>query len=150
MSLLSLFVDVDDFCQAYQSYVQQQRLAMPSKRRGPQCSLSLSEVMTIVIHFHQSSYRHFKGYYTKHVRKHLRREFTNLVSYNRFVELKQAALYPFSICAHALVSKLELLSSTPLLCLFVPIAGLNAIRCLSRLLLEGKPQWVGFMVSSCT
>jgi transposase len=97
MSLLSLFVDVDDFCQAYQTYVQQQRLEAPSKRRGPQCSLSLSEVMTIMIHFHQSSYRHFKGYYTKHVLKHLHHEFPNLVSYNRFVELKQAALYPLCL-----------------------------------------------------
>ena len=43
--------------------------------------------MTIIIHFHQSSYRNFKAYYTKHVMLHLQSEFPNLVSYNRFVEL---------------------------------------------------------------
>jgi hypothetical protein len=43
--------------------------------------------MTILIHFHQSHYRTFKGYYIKHVLKHLRSEFPELVSYTRFVDL---------------------------------------------------------------
>jgi len=45
--------------------------------------------MTIVIHFHQSGYRDFKDYYTKHVHAHLRSEFPQLGSYSRFVTLMQ-------------------------------------------------------------
>ena len=42
--------------------------------------------MTIMIHFHQSVYRHFKGYYQQYVQQHLRSAFPDLVSYNRFSE----------------------------------------------------------------
>ena len=45
--------------------------------------------MTLVIYFHQSGYRNFKEYYTKHVMVHLRAEFPQLVSYARFVTLMQ-------------------------------------------------------------
>jgi len=43
--------------------------------------------MTIVIQFHQSGYRDFKDYYTKHVQAYLHSEFPRLVSYSRFVML---------------------------------------------------------------
>lgn len=54
MSLLELFVEVDDFCQAFERWAAQQQLPGKAKR-GPAPSLSASEVMTIVIHFHQAS-----------------------------------------------------------------------------------------------
>ena len=41
----------------------------------------------ILIYFHQSHYRNFKAYYTEHVCRHMRGEFPNLVSYERFVIL---------------------------------------------------------------
>ena len=50
-------------------------------KRRRERSLSISEVMTIVIHFHQSHYRNFKAYYCEHVLTHLRSEFPGLVSY---------------------------------------------------------------------
>jgi hypothetical protein len=46
-----------------------------------------SEIMIILIHFHQAQHRTFKAYYTEHVRVHLQGEFPRLVSYSRFVEL---------------------------------------------------------------
>ena len=46
-----------------------------------------SEVMTILVYFHQSKYRTFKAYYLKKVSEQLRWAFPNLVSYNRFLEL---------------------------------------------------------------
>lgn len=117
MSLLALFVDVDDFCTVYQQYVRSQRLETTTKRRGPQCRLPLSEVMTIIIHFHQSDYRHFKGYYTKHVLKQLSSEFPQLVSYHRFVELMPMALYPLCFCLRSRFgqsSGVAFIDSTPL------------------------------------
>jgi hypothetical protein len=50
--------------------------------------------MTILIGFHSSHYRTFKAYYTEHVQTHLRREFSTLVSYPRFVELMPTIIVP--------------------------------------------------------
>jgi hypothetical protein len=73
--------------------------------------------MTIIIHFHQSHYRDFKAYYTRHVILHLGSEFPNLVSYNRFVELMPSALLPLCVYLHtrlALSKGLAFIDSTPL------------------------------------
>jgi len=91
MSLVELFVEVDDFCQEFEVWAAKQQLPGKSKR-GPTSSLSASEVMTIVIHFHQAGYRDFKSFYQKHVCKHLAAEFPKLVSYGRFVELMPGVL----------------------------------------------------------
>jgi Transposase DDE domain len=93
MSLLELFVEVDDFCQAFEAQVGNQQLPGKSKR-GPASTLSASELMTIVIDFHQEGYRTFKDYYLSHVCQDLRSEFPNLPSYNRFVELMSGVLLP--------------------------------------------------------
>ncbi len=51
MSLLELFVEVDDFYQAFELWAAKQQL--PSKaKRGPRPVMSASEVMTLLIHFH--------------------------------------------------------------------------------------------------
>ena len=50
--------------------------------------------MTILIHFHQSHFRELKSYYREYVSRHLRAEFPQLVSYNRFVERQQLELLP--------------------------------------------------------
>ena len=86
MSILKLFCHVDDFCQWLVTWENAKLLGV-TRRRGPAPRLSLSEVMTILIHFHQSHYRDFKAYYTQHVCEHMRSEFPTLVSYTRFVEL---------------------------------------------------------------
>lgn len=99
MSLLKLFCDVDDFCQSLNQWQANQLLGRPLKR-GPKPKLSASEIMTIIIHFHQSHYRNFKRYYTHHVMKQLRSEFPTLVSYNRFVELMPMALIPLCLYLH--------------------------------------------------
>ena len=50
--------------------------------------------MTILIHFNQSHYRELNSYYREYVSRHLRAEFPQLVSDNRFVELQQSVLLP--------------------------------------------------------
>jgi transposase len=97
-SLVELFVRVDDFCQAflpeYEKYLLQSGTI---QRRRDRC-LTMSEVMTIMIHFHQSYYRNFKAYYCEHVLPHLHNEFPGLVSYTRFVDYMPSALFP--LCAY--------------------------------------------------
>ncbi len=58
----------------------------------------MGEIITIIIHFHQSHYTDFKAFYTIHVQKYLSREFPNLLSYARFVRLMPSTLMP--LCAY--------------------------------------------------
>jgi len=95
-SLLELFVSVDDFCQVFLPFWERKLLQDGSKKRHRCGELSVSEIMTIIIHFHQSHYRDFKAFYSDHVCKHLRSEFPNLVSYERFVILMPSVLGPLS------------------------------------------------------
>jgi len=96
MSLLELFVSVDDFCQVFLPFWESKLLADGSRKRLRSGQLRISEIMTIIIHFHQSQYRNFKAYYTEHVCQHLRCEFPNLVSYERFVVLMPSVFGPLS------------------------------------------------------
>ncbi len=96
MSLLELFVHVDDFCLSFLPFWKAKLLEDGSRKRCRLGQLSMSEIMTIIIYFHHSQYRNFKAYYTEHVCLHLRGEFPNLVSYERFVILMSSALGPLS------------------------------------------------------
>jgi len=93
MSLLELFCDVDDFWLGFESQWKASQLQV-GKRRERAGQLCPSEVMTILIHFHQSHYRTFKAYYTEHVQVHLSSEFPRLVSYTRFVALIPCMMIP--------------------------------------------------------
>ena len=97
-SLVELFVHVDDFCQAFLPKLEKHLLSSGAIKRRRERSLSMSEVMTIMIHFHQSHYRNFKAYYCEHVLLHLHSEFPGLVSYTRFVDFIPSALIP--LCAY--------------------------------------------------
>jgi hypothetical protein len=96
MSLLELFCDVDDFCQQFYPHWEKQLLVEGSRQRRRRGDLLPSEIMTILIHFHQSHYRDFKAYYTLYVREQLQAEFPKLVSYGRFVQLMPRVLVPMS------------------------------------------------------
>lgn len=91
-SLTELFCDVDDFCQTFVPVWQRQMLTAGERQRQRERSLRMSEIMTILIHFHQSHYRNFKAYYTEYVMERLGREFPGLVSYSRFVEFIPSVL----------------------------------------------------------
>jgi hypothetical protein len=98
MSLLELFCHVDDFWQVFGHEWEQMLLEDRMKQRRRAGQLCNSEIMTILIYFHQMRYRDFKTYYTQFVRVYLRAEFPTLVSYNRFVELMPSVLVP--LCAY--------------------------------------------------
>lgn len=92
MSVLELFCSVDDFCRVFEPKWQAHCLTSGTKQRNRARELALSEIMTILILFHQSQYRDFKAFYTEQVSLNLRAEFPKLVSYNRFVEFFPQAL----------------------------------------------------------
>lgn len=117
-SLLELFISVDDFCQVFLPFWERKLLEDGRKKRRRAGQLSVSEIMTIIIHFHQSHYRDFKSYYMDHVCQHLRGEFPNLVSYERFVILMPSVLGPLSAYLKSLYGRchgISFLDSTTLL-----------------------------------
>lgn len=96
MSLLELFCSVDDFWQTEGQAWLRKQVTDGHRRRLRATRLCPSEIMTIVIHFHQSHYRHFKAYYTEYVQQTLAQDFPHLVSYQRFVELLPTILVPLT------------------------------------------------------
>jgi len=97
MSLLEIFCDVHDFTSVFEPWLKEHALTEPPSPRGRKANLSISEVMTILITFHQSHYGDFKAFYLKHVCQHLRSEFPKLVSYSRFVDLIPGTLLPLCV-----------------------------------------------------
>lgn len=89
-----LYSDVDDFNKETILNPTQKLLPPSNYSRFDKFTMSVSEVMTIVILFHMSGYRNFKTFYTEHVCKHMKSEFPRLVSYNRFIELQASLVIP--------------------------------------------------------
>lgn len=96
MNILLLFFDIDEFCRIFEPLWRKHLLAENAKQRNRKRSLSLSEVMTILVLFHLSGYRNLKQFYLEFVCEHLRAEFPHLVSYSRFVEFERDALIPLA------------------------------------------------------
>lgn len=117
-SLLFLFCDVDDFCKIFLPIWNRQQLTSGQKQRQRSRSLTISEIMTILIAFHQSHYRDFKAYYCEQVLKSWRAEFPGLVSYTRFVEYIPSALVPLIVylqtCCLGKCTGLSFIDSTSL------------------------------------
>jgi len=86
-NLISLFSFVDDFSKIFLPKWQKHLLENGLKKRQRRCKMSPSEIVTILIHFHQMRFRNFKSYYKFYVETHMNHLFMNLVSYNRFVEI---------------------------------------------------------------
>jgi len=101
MSILELFCSVDDFCQQFTPNWHHSLLASGQRQRLRATQMHPSELMTIMILFHQSHYRTFKAYYTEYVQHHLRSEFPSLVSYQRFIELMPTILVPLVAYLHS-------------------------------------------------
>src|SRR5207249_2683709 len=94
MSILELFCSVDDFWLQFAPNWHHSRLSAGQRKRLRARQMHPSQMMTIMILFHQSHYRTFKAYYTEYVQHHLRSEFPTLVSYQRFVALMARILVP--------------------------------------------------------
>lgn len=93
MDLTALYCSVDDFWKSFKQEWDNHLIDNGKTRRGPKPELSISEMMTLVILFHQSNYRTFKYFY-EFVSKYLRKEFPKLISYSRFVYLMKNLFIP--------------------------------------------------------
>jgi hypothetical protein len=94
MELIALFYLIDEFCKDFEPDWRKQRIASCLSQRNKPCRMSLSEILTIIVHFHQSHHRNFKHYYTDYVCVSLSSEFPKQVSYTRFLELMSEVNIP--------------------------------------------------------
>ena len=85
MDFTNLYVAVDDFWRGFRENYQRRLIADGHRQRWRQPQLRVSEIMTILIAFQTSNYRTFKHFYL-YLLAHHRRDFPDLISYNRFIE----------------------------------------------------------------
>ena len=91
--LVEIFYHVDEFCKLIEIARNAKNITDQERVHQIQSgfrTLSPSEIMTICIFYHYSGYKNFKSYYKNLVEVHMQGDFTKLVSYNRFIELKQS------------------------------------------------------------
>lgn len=91
--ITELFVFIDDFCKQYDNFCHSHTIP-PSRRPTRVPGLEISEIMTIILLFHQSPAKNFKFFYFSYLQQY-KAEFPKLPSYTRFVELKQKCLGHF-------------------------------------------------------
>ena len=94
-----IFFIIDEFDKNFEKILSDHSLVQNTdlKQRNRKSTLSDSEVMTILILFHSGHYRDLKHYYINHVKKHMKSEFPQTVSYNRFVELQKKVVVKLAI-----------------------------------------------------
>jgi len=85
-TLISIYCQVDDFCQSFLPEYEAQPLSDGSSKRRRARRLDRAEILSLVIFFHQCRFRNFKHYYTQFVCVYLRSYFPGLVSYSRFIQ----------------------------------------------------------------
>lgn len=95
-NLVEIFCDIDDFCELFIPQWQLRLIEDGSQKRRRIGRMSQSEIMTIIILFHQSHYRDFKNFYLGYVSKYLKSYFPDLLSYSRFVEIQPSVIIPLS------------------------------------------------------
>lgn len=81
--LIELYVFVDDNCKEIADIAKNSSYSMPSY----QGKMNLSEVLTILIFYHDSQYKCFKYYYTDMVQMRLKSYFPHTVSYKRLLTI---------------------------------------------------------------
>ncbi len=92
--VIQIFVEIDDFYKEFKEELEKIQCGNPPKRKP---KMSMSEIMTIMVLFHTGCFRNMKHFYLNYVQKHMTSEFPHTVSYNRFVELMQRAIFPLTV-----------------------------------------------------
>lgn len=96
-SLTENFCLIDDFCREFEPIWKEQLLSTGKKKRHRPSSLSLSELMTLTVLFHQLRFRQFKSFYLCYACRYLRPEFPNLPSYQRCIECLPRCAIPLTV-----------------------------------------------------
>ena len=95
--ITEIFCVIDEFNQNFEKEMSNHALISSSgkRRRNRKGVLSESEIMTILVLFHFSHCRDLKHFYLHEICIHLRHDFPQVVSYNRFVEVQSHVFFKF-------------------------------------------------------
>lgn len=96
--IIEIFCATDEFSKKYEEEIENMPLLSSDgkARRRRAASMSDSEIMTILIMFHFGTFDNFKHYYLHYIKLHLKSDFPDAVSYNRFVELESRVFGGFN------------------------------------------------------
>ena len=91
------FVEIDDYCKLF--FPQWEKYLISEGKgssRGPSPGLEESEIMTILILYHSSNFKHFKNFYNGVILEWLKKYFPGAPSYNRFIALIPRVMVPMT------------------------------------------------------
>lgn len=112
--ITEIYCTVDEFMLEFHSVIEKHSLGNVPKRKP---KMNESEVISIMILFQLSGVKNFKCFYLGYVKKHLSDYFTNIVSYNRFVELQKKAVLALAVftktCCLGDCTGISFVDSTP-------------------------------------
>jgi len=112
--ITEIFCLVDEFCKEYGEVVDRALIGNKAKRPAV---MSQSEIITIAVIFQLSGFRTFKHFYIFYVKVHMKDEFPDTVSYNRFTELMQQNLMAMALflktCCLGDCTGISFIDSTP-------------------------------------
>ena len=95
--LTELYCHIDDFYQQFKPEFEAHLIVNGAKRLRA-CQISVAEMMTILVLFHQLRYQQFKSFYYHHMLGMVTRKFPKLPSYSRFIELVPRSIMP--LCSY--------------------------------------------------
>ncbi len=93
---IEIFCNVDDFCKSFARWYTKQLISYGKIKRNRCIQMSLSEVLTILISYHQSGMACLKHYYF-YLKSKRRDLFANMVHYDSFMKYIKKA-FPALIC----------------------------------------------------
>jgi DDE family transposase len=117
VDILPLFCEIDDFCKIFEKVWRTRQLAGSKRRRNRATRLSQSEVMTILVLYHQSGYKNLKSFYLQEIVRLHSSDFRGLVSYHRFVELQKRCVMPlyfYLVCKRGACTGISFIDATAL------------------------------------
>lgn len=117
--LIKTFCEIDDYCKEYEIICRKYLTDNEYKETIPRTSMDLSEIMTVLVNFHQSKFRDFKSYYLTIILGILKSYFPKALSYSRFIEVMRYALIPLLLYTikygFGKCNGLNFIDSTPLI-----------------------------------
>ena len=82
--ITEIFYTIDDFALVFEQSIENSLISSGKKTRRRKFKMSKGAILTITVLFHLSNVRIFKHFYLFYVQKHLKDEFPDTVSCNRF------------------------------------------------------------------
>ena len=101
--LITIFIEVDDFCNAFYAWSNKKTLAGNNFRHPPgvKPKMCASEIMSVLILYQLSGYKCFEYFYTEEIVKSLNSYFPHALSYERFVaRIAEVGVLMYMFCQY--------------------------------------------------